>query len=139
MMHALDVIKKTLVWYSYLFFLILFLSLERFEGFFPASITFNVGISDQMSDGIVHEHFVHCDKGCSLHTFGDCMLEFINFAHGHDASLVDNGNTVTQRFRLVHIMGGDQYGRIMHFTQFSDKSLNIDLRARIKTCRRLIE
>ena len=87
----------------------------------------------------MHKHFIHCDRRGALHTFSDSTFEFLDRAHCHNAPLVDDSNAVTQRFRLVHIMSSDQYGRVMHYTQFFDKSLNIDLRARIKASRRLIE
>src|SRR5437764_13403001 len=114
--------------------LIFFLCLIRLEGFFPTSILFNVGIGDQMSNGIVHKDFVHADRREMFGAFLYSTLEFIYSTQSDNAALVDNGNAVTESFRLVHVMSRDDDRGIMHIAQLSHTVLYVELSARIKPC-----
>src|SRR5436309_15316441 len=107
--------------------LVFFLCLIRLESFFPAPITFNVGIGDQMSNGIVHKNFVHANRRETFCAFLYSTLEFIYSTQSDNAALVDNGNAVTESFRLVHVMCRDDNCGIMHFAQLSDKVLHVEL------------
>src|SRR5216684_2394961 len=92
-----------------------------------------------MGGSIVHEDLVHGDRLFTPHQFSDRALELHGVSQGYNTSLVDDGNPVTQRLCLVHIMGGDQDGGIVFITQLSDKGLHIDLGTRIKPCCRLVQ
>src|SRR5947209_10423988 len=107
--------------------LIFFICLIRLESFFPASIALNVGIGDQMSNGIVHKDFVQADRRQTFCTLLYSMLEFIYSTQSDNAALVNNGNAVTESFRLVHVMRRDDDRGIMYFAQLSDKVLHVEL------------
>src|SRR5579862_4606684 len=89
--------------------LIFFLRLVRFEGLFPTSVAVDVGVSDQMSNGIVHEDLLHRDKLVASHALRDVALEFARLAQGDDLPLVDDGHAVTEGLCLIHIVCRNQY------------------------------
>ena len=69
----------------------------------------------------------------------DHPLQFVGRALCDDAPAVDDGDAVTQRVRLVHVVCRQQDRGVVRVAQFADEDLHVLLRARIEAGRRLVQ